>query len=166
MSKKEDILSSFSSKFDVKVKTQRDRRLWASIQKKDLLDISAWLKEKGFTHLSSLSVTDWIDDGKYELTYHLWSYTDNVLITLKTKISRKNPVIKSVSSIWGENAQIHEREMHELFGVKFEGNSDLSPLFLEDWSGVPPFKKDFDWREYVKEKFYDRNNERESGYYD
>ncbi|KAA0006213.1 NADH-quinone oxidoreductase subunit C [Thermococci archaeon] len=166
MSKEKEILDDFSSKFDVKVKTQRDRRAWVSIKKTDLLDISAWLKEQGFTHLSSLSVTDWIDDDKYELTYHLWSYKDNILITLKTKINRKNPVIKSVSSVWGENAQIHEREMHELFGVKFEGNNDLSPLFLEDWKGVPPFKKDFDWRKYVREEFYDKNNERESGYYD
>ncbi len=166
MSKEKEILDDFSSKFDVKVKTQRDRRAWVSIKKTDLLDISTWLKEQGFTHLSSLSVTDWIDDDKYELTYHLWSYKDNILITLKTKINRKNPVIKSVSSVWGENAQIHEREMHELFGVKFEGNNDLSPLFLEDWKGVPPFKKDFDWRKYVREEFYDKNNERESGYYD
>jgi len=166
MSKEKEILDDFSSKFDVKVKTQRDKRAWVSIKKTDLLDISAWLKEQGFTHLSSLSVTDWIDDDKYELTYHLWSYKDNILITLKTKINRKNPVIKSVSSVWGENAQIHEREMHELFGVKFEGNNDLSPLFLEDWKGVPPFKKDFDWRKYVREEFYDKNNERESGYYD
>ena len=117
-------------------------------------------------HLSAISVTDWVEKGKYELTYHLWSYEDKMLVTVKTKIDRDRPVIDSVAPIWKENAQIHERELHELFGVDFKGNSDLSPLFLEDWSGPPPFKKDFDWREYVRKEFYDRENERERVYYE
>ena len=53
-----------------------------------------------------------------------------------------------------------------MFGVKFEGNDDLSPLFLEDWLGPPPFRKDFDWRKYVREKYYDKKNERENIYFE
>ena len=71
-----------------------------------------------------------------------------------------------MTPVWYENAQIHEREIHELFGVKFEGNQDLSPLFLENWEGPDPFRKDFNWREYVRDKFYDKKNEREKVYYD
>jgi len=56
--------------------------------------------------------------------------------------------------------------MHELFGVEFEGNQDLAPLFLEDWDGPPPFRKDFDWRDYVREREYDKENERERAYWD
>ena len=130
------------------------------------MDLCSYSREIGFEHLSSISVTDWLDDGKYEITYHLWSYTDKILITLKTKIDRKNPSIASVDSIWGGSAQIHERELHEFFGVIFEGNDDLSPLFLEDWDGLPPFRKDFNWREYVKDEYYDKQNEREKSYWD
>ena len=125
-----------------------------------------WLKDRGFVHLSAISATDWLTDGKYELTYHLWSYDDKKLVTVKTKINRKNPSINSVIPIWEENAQIHERELHELFGVNFEGNPDLSPLFLDDWEDKPPFRKDFNWREHVGEKFYNKKNEREAVYYD
>ena len=166
MSDEKGILDKFSSRFNVKVKLQRKQRAWVSIDKKNLVEVCNWLKEQGFVHLSAMSVTDWINEGNYELTYHLWSYNDNLLFTLKTKVNRENPVIESVSSIWGENAQVHEREMHELFGVKFEGNNDLSPLFLEDWKKAPPFKKDFDWRGYVRSDFYNKNNEREQGYYE
>ena len=102
----------------------------------------------------------------YELTYHIWSYVDKKLITFKTKISRDKPIIASVTSIWDESAQIHERELHELFGVKFKGNQDLSSLFLEEWKGPAPFRKDFDWRDYVRDKFYNKENEREQVYYD
>ena len=43
-----------------------------------------------------------------------------------------------------ENAAMHERETWEMFGIKFRGNRMLKPLFLEDWRGPPPFRKDFD----------------------
>ena len=52
-----------------------------------------------------------------------------------------------------------------MFGVEFQGNPDLSPLFLEDWEGPPPFRKDFDWRAYVREKYYREDREEDRGYY-
>ena len=162
----EEILNKLMEKFEIKGEIKRKRRIWINIDKDKLIDICKFIKEIGFEHLSAISVTDWIEHGKYEITYHLWSYKYKLLITLKTKIDRENPVIKSVSQIWDRNAQIHERELHELFGVKFEGNDDLTPLFLEDWEGPPPFKKDFDWREYVRKEFYNKENERERAYYD
>jgi len=161
-----EILEDIGPKFDVEGKIQRERRIWISIDRERLIKLCNWLKGQGFEHLSAISVTDWVKEGRFEVTYHLWSYKDKILLTLKTKVDRKKPVIKSVTSIWNENAQIHERELHELFGVKFDGNPDLSPLFLEDWQGLPPFRKDFDWREYVREEFYDKENEREVVYYD
>jgi NADH-quinone oxidoreductase subunit C len=160
------ILKEIVSKFDIEGKIQRERRIWISIDKEKLIEICDWLKKQKFEHLSAISVTDWIKEGKFEVTYHLWSYKDKILLSLKTKIDRKKPVITSVVSIWEESAQIHERELHELFGVEFKGNSDLSSLFLEDWHASPPFKKDFNWREYVREEYYDKKNERELVYYD
>lgn len=161
-----DILERINAKFKVEGKIQRKRRIWISLNKKDLINLCSWVKEQGFVHLSAISVTDWLKERKYELTYHLWSYEDKVLLTLKTNIDRENPVIESVAPIWRESAQIHERELHELFGVKFDNNPDLTPLFLEGWQGPAPFRKDFDWRNYVREKYYDKENERESIYYD
>lgn len=164
--KESALLDKIKSRFNVDCRIQRDRRLWVSTDKNKFTDMAKWLKEQGFVHLSAISVTDWLDEGNYELTYHFWSYDDNTLITLKIKIGRNNPTIDSLTPIWKENAQIHERELHELFGVKFKGNPDLSSLFLEDWREPPPFKKDFDWKKYVRKEFYSKNNEREKVYYD
>jgi len=161
-----EILKQLESKFDVKGEIQRERRIWVSIDKEKVIESCGWLKRQGFEHLSAISATDWVKEGWFEVTYHLWSYTDKILLTLKAKVDREKPVIKSATPIWGESAQIHEREIHELFGVKFEGNPDLSPLFLEDWKDLPPFRKDFNWREYVRKEFYDKENEREKVYYD
>lgn len=164
--KEESILEKIRQKFDVKGEIKRNQRIWISVDEKILVKLCTWVKEQGFVHLSAISVTDWLDEGKYEIVYTLWSYRDKILLGVKTKIDRDNPVIDSVVPIWMESAQIHERELHELFGVVFEGNTDLAPLFLEDWDGPPPFRKDFDWREYVREEYYDKENVRERVYFD
>ena len=164
--KESELIDEIKSRFKVDGKIQRERRIWVSTDEDKLMEVCTWLRDHGFVHLSVVSVTDWLEDGKYELTYHLWSYDDKILVTVKTKIGRKNPSIDSVVPIWEENAQIHERELHELFGVNFKGNPDLSPLFLEDQEDMHPFRKDFNWREHVREKFYNKENEREAVYYD
>jgi len=166
VSKESGLVDEIKSNFNISGRAQREQRIFISIRTQDLIEISKWIKKHGYIHLSAISVTDWLEEGLYEIAYHAWSYKDKILITIKTQINRNNPKIKSVSTIWHENAQIHERENHELFGIEFEGNNDLEPLFLEDWSGPPPFKKDFDWRVYVRSEFYTKENERELAYYD
>ena len=160
------ILNKIKNEFQAEAYLQRKQRIWVSITVNQLLNFCTWSKKQGFVHLSAISVTDWLDKEEYELTYHLWSYDDKILMTIKTIINRNNPIIDSVTPIWYENAQIHERELHELFGVHFKGNQDLQPLFLDDWQNQPPFKKDFNWRDYVKNEFYDKENPRERVYYD
>lgn len=164
--KEQDFLEKINSNFDVDGKVQRKHRVWIDIKKDNLIEICTWLKKENFEHLSAISATDWLEKGIFDITYHVWSYKDKILLTLKTKIDRKKPVIDSVILIWDENAKIHERELHELFGVEFEGNNDLTPLFLEDWKGPPPFKKSFNLRDYVRSEFYDKGNEMEKSYYD
>jgi len=159
-------LELVQSHFEVTGTVQRKQRIWINIPKENLISLCSWLHEQGFTHLSAISVTDWIKNNTFELTYHLWSYQQHLLVTVKTMIPRDQPVIETVSSLWNENAQIHERELHELFGVQFQGNSDLAPLFVEEWDGPPAFRKDFNWREYVQKHDYDKEVEREKRYYD
>jgi len=160
-----NIVKKINSLFKIDSDIQRKRRVWITVNKKDIIDISKFIKDMGFKHLSAISATDLIGVGKYELTYHLWSYSDNILLTVKIRINRNKPTVSSVIGVWEENAQIHERELHELFGIKFEGNPDLTPLFLEDWNNTPPFRKDFDWRDYVKKEFYSKENKREEPYW-
>ena len=164
--KEEDFLKKLASEFNIKGEVRRKGRIWLDISVEGLVNFCRWIKDEGFEHLSAISAVDWPDEGVFELVYHLWSYRDKILLTLKVKIDRKDAVIDSVTGVWDGSARAHEREIHELFGVKFEGNDNLTPLFLEDWDGPPPFRKDFNWREYVGETYYDKSNERESVYYD
>jgi NADH-quinone oxidoreductase subunit C len=160
------VVNMISKKFKVKWKVDGKRRAWVTINSRELLGLCKYAKKLGFEHLSLISVTDLLQEGKYELTYHLWSYSNKTGLSIKTDTGRENPVIASVVPVWMENAQIHERELHELFGVKFKGNRNLSPLFLEGWEGPPPFRRDFDWRSYVRKKHYDKDRERERNYWE
>lgn len=162
----ETLIEDLSTKLLAPVNFQKRRRLWISIDPENIVETCTNSYDMGFEHLSTISATDWLEESKIELGYHLWSYTYKVLLTIKTKIDRKNPKISSVNMIWGTNAETCERECHELFGVKFKGNDNLTPLFLEDWNGPPPFLKDFNWREYVREEIYEKSNPREEAYFE
>ena len=50
-------------------------------------------------------------------------------------------------------AEPHEREIHELYGIHFEGHPRLTPLFLDRDYEIPPFRKDFDTKQYVADVF-------------
>jgi len=162
----ESLIADIRSTFGFEMEVYRPRRARLIVPPERLLPVCRWAKERGFVHLSSVSVVDRLKDGLFEVTYHVWSYEDRLLLTLKTAIDRGDPRVESVVPIWHESAQVHERELHEAFGVEFVGNPDLSPFFLEDWEGPPPFRKDFDWRSYVRANLFDEENERERAYFD
>lgn len=95
-----------------------------------------------FNYLFCLTCVDW----KTHLTmvYHLSSTTNRQLnIVVKVKLDRNNPEIETVSDIW-RTAEFNEREVYEMFGVKFLNHPDLRRLILEDEFNGFPLRKDFE----------------------
>lgn len=129
-----------------------------TIKREKFYEILSFLKERGFVHLSSITCVDYLEEGEFELVYHLWSYKKKERAEVKTRILRESPSIKSIIDLW-PNAEMHERENFEMFGIKFKGNPNLSPLFLEDWKEIPPLRKDFNTRKFVKEEYYGKSGE-------
>lgn len=109
------------------------------------------LKKNG-CRLLTVSAVDWLNKGIFEVYFIAHSMKNNVYFKVSAEIPRNKPEIPSLSKIW-RNAAMYEREAWELFKIIFKGNPMLKPLFLEEWNGPPPFRKDFNWREYVKEKY-------------
>jgi NADH:ubiquinone oxidoreductase subunit C len=78
------------------------------------------------------------------MVYHLSSTTYRHELVVKSKLSRTNPEIESISHIW-RTAEFHEREVYEMFGVNFLHHPDLRLLILPDgWEGKKPLLKDFE----------------------
>lgn len=131
-----------------------DRSLCLETPPDDIIKTLKEAKRKGFEHLSCISIVDWPEKKQFEVDYHLWSYKEGMLLTVKTFVDHDEAKIESVVGLWGANAEAHEREAHELFGIIFKGNKNLTPLFLKDWKGPYPFRRDFNWREFVDEKYF------------
>ena len=121
------------------------------VQSSNFLATAKKLRDEGFIRLLTISAIDWINENKFEVYFVAYRPSDKKYVKVSTEIPRDKPEIDSLHAVW-KNAAMHERETWELFGVTFTGNDSLKPLFLEDWNGPPPFRKDFNWREYVKEK--------------
>jgi NADH-quinone oxidoreductase subunit C len=135
-----------------RVTLPRKGRLIARIPRDSLSSALLLLKAEGFEHLSMISCVDWIDEGELELVYHLWSYRDKIHAMVKTRLGRDSPRFLSIIPIF-RHAQTYERELHEMFGIHFEGNPRLTPFLLDHWREAPPMRRDFDLRGHVKEKF-------------
>lgn len=116
-------------------------------------NLAPHLLERGFSRCLAVAIIDWIEQKEFEVYYIVHHLAANLYAKVATRIPRNKPKIKSLSTIW-ESAAMHEREMWELFGINYVGNTMLKPLFLEDWKGKPPLRKDFNWRDYVNREYY------------
>ncbi|MBT3197011.1 MAG: hypothetical protein HN344_04730, partial [Gammaproteobacteria bacterium] len=108
--------------------------------------------ELGFVHLSAISCVDWIEEGAFELVYHLWSYEQNQLLSIHIRIPRDPGRYQSVVDLY-RPAGFFERDIHEMFGLYFEGALDMDKFILTEWNGPPPMRKDFDSEAFVEETF-------------
>ena len=91
-------------------------------------------------YLICLSGVDWKDHMM--TVYHMQSRKHKHVFVLKAKIlDRTNPEVETVSDIW-KTAYLHEREVFDLFGIKFNNHPDLRRLFMDDTWGFP-LRKDY-----------------------
>ncbi len=119
--------------------------LEAKVEPQRLLEICQFLRddpELDFNFLRCISAVDWLNDGEFEVVYHLFSFRQLHEMVIKVRVPRQMPRVPSVTSIW-RTANWHEREAYDLMGIVFEGHPDLRRIFLpEDWVGHP-LRKDY-----------------------
>jgi NADH-quinone oxidoreductase subunit C len=116
-----------------------------NIESNDWLSIAQQLRNEESLFFNYLFCLTCIDRMTHlTMVYHLSSTKYRHNIVIKSKLDRDNPEIESVSHIW-RTAEFHEREVYEMFGVKFLNHPDLRLLILPDgWEGKNPMRKDFE----------------------
>lgn len=81
-------------------------------------------------------------EPRFELNYHLVSIPRRDRVRLQVKLNSQDPVVDSLVPVW-PGANWLEREIFDLFGIRFTGHPDLRRILLpEDWEGHP-LRKDF-----------------------
>jgi NADH:ubiquinone oxidoreductase subunit C len=108
------------------------------------IELAPKLKEDGPLSLDYLFNLSGVDYGKeLGVTYYFTSTEYHHILVVKIKTEdRENPSFHTVSHLW-RTAEFHEREVFDLFGIRFKNHPDLRRIFLDDnWEGFP-LRKDY-----------------------
>ncbi len=99
--------------------------------------------ELQFNFLSDVTCVDWFpSEPRFELIYHLFSIPTKRRVRLKVQLGANEPAIESVTSVWPA-ANFFEREVFDLFGIRFDGHPYLRRIMMpENWEGHP-LRKDY-----------------------
>lgn len=96
-----------------------------------------------FAVLADVTAVDWFpSEPRFEVVYSLLSHQRHERIRIKVKINGADPYIESVTALW-PGASPFEREIFDLFGIRFQGHPDLRRIMMpDDWEGHP-LRKDY-----------------------
>ena len=99
--------------------------------------------EFAFEFLSDVTCVDWYpSEPRFEVIYHLLSISKKERVRLKVRLDGSNPVLESITPVW-PGANYFEREVFDLFGIRFTGHPYLRRIMMpEDWNGNP-LRKDY-----------------------
>jgi NADH-quinone oxidoreductase subunit C len=100
------------------------------------------LKAAGFDFLLFVTAVDYPAQTRFELNYALSNYREGTEVCLVADVNRLEPQIETVSDLW-LTADWHEREVFDMFGIRFDKHPDLRRILLDDsWTGYP-LRKDY-----------------------
>jgi NADH-quinone oxidoreductase subunit C len=127
----------------IKVFVTRDRWVEAHAALKEHLPFFSWLA--GIDWANEVAVGEAPEEEvveRFEVISRLADVTDGQAVTLSTDLPKDDATLDSIVGVFG-GAGWHERETHEMFGIDFAGNPDLSNLYLPDGFEGHPLRKDF-----------------------
>ncbi len=123
------------------------------LPKEHLVGVCETLHQDPSCYFDMLSCITGVDNsadaGTMEVIYHLYSVPFHQSLALKVIISRENPEVETISSVW-KSANWLEREVYDMFGIVFKNHPDLRRILMPaDWKGFP-LRKDFKHEEYYR----------------
>jgi len=137
LSWKQDVIQS--------IKYDRDE-MTIVVDRSDIREACALLRQDAacpFNFLSDITCVDWYPtEPRFEVIYHLLSIPNKERVRLKVRLNSASPAVESLTSVW-PGANFFEREVYDLFGVRFTGHPYLRRIMMpEDWDGHP-LRKDY-----------------------
>ena len=115
------------------------------VDARDLLAVVEMLRnEFGFNLLASLTATDyWPEEApRMHVSYQFYSIEDKIHLRLRVRLAGDELTLPTIEGYY-PNANWHEREVYDMFGIIFEGHSDLRRILMPyEWEGHP-LRKDY-----------------------
>ena len=108
--------------------------------------------EHDYQQLMEIAGVDYLGrEERFEVVYMLLSVTRNHRVTVKLTTNADTPV-PTVTTVW-PNAGWLEREVFDLYGVLFDGNTDLRRILTDYGFEGHPFRKDFPLTGYTEVRY-------------
>ena len=115
--------------------------------------VAQFLKETpelDFNFLMDLTAVDYLNfaggqikkDPRFEVVYHFYSLKQNQRLRLKVPVDQKNPEIDTLSDLW-PSANWYEREVWDMFGIRFRGHPNLKRILMYEEFQGHPLRKDY-----------------------
>lgn len=127
------------------VETFRDQTTLI-VQPDGLVDAATLLRDDPdlkFDLLAALTAIDyWPEEPRFAVVYQFFSLENKVFIGMRVPVEGTQPEVPTLEGVY-PNANWHEREVFDMFGIKFEGHSDPRRIIMpHDWEGHP-LRKDY-----------------------
>jgi NADH-quinone oxidoreductase subunit C len=126
----------------IDAKLDRDE-LTLTIAAEEIRAAAATVQAAGYNFMDDLTAVDWFPSSpRFQVSYHLLSHTFKEYIRLRVLLDDANPSVASITPVW-PSANYYEREVFDLFGIRFEGHPNLRRIMMpDDWVGHP-LRKDY-----------------------
>lgn len=134
-----EVVKSVQERLGVELDDFRDQAIFIVPPERIAGAVQALRDEFGFNMLVDITAVDYWpqEEPRFHLVYQLRDLTRNLLVTLRVPLSGDDPHVASVEKQFPA-ANWHERELWDMFGVVFDGHSDLRRILMPfDWEGHP-----------------------------
>jgi NADH-quinone oxidoreductase subunit C len=117
--------------------------LTLTIAREEIVAAARTVRQAGYNFLEDVTAVDWFPAiPRFQISYHIVSHSHKERIRLRVLIDEASPSLESITDVW-PSANYYEREVFDLFGVRFDGHPNLRRIMMpEEWSGHP-LRKDY-----------------------
>jgi NADH-quinone oxidoreductase subunit C len=117
--------------------------LTLTIAREEIIGAAKTVQQAGYNFLEDVTAVDWYPAvPRFQISYHIVSHPHKERIRLRVLVEESIPALDTIVSVW-PSANYYEREVFDLFGVRFDGHPNLRRIMMpEDWSGHP-LRKDY-----------------------
>ncbi len=124
---------------DLPTKAKFDRNeLTVTVAPENIVAATRAVQQAGYNFFEDCTAVDWYpSEPRFQVTYHIVSMKLKQRVRLAVLLDGDDPSVDSITSVW-PSANFYEREVFDLFGIRFTGHPNLRRIMMPiDWKGHP-----------------------------
>ncbi len=117
--------------------------LTITVAASDIVSAARAVQSAGYNFFEDCTAVDWYpSEPRFQVSYHIVSHSLKQRVRLAVMLSGDDPSVDSITPVW-PSANFYEREVFDLFGIRFAGHPNLTRIMMPtDWNGHP-LRKDY-----------------------